>query len=123
MTEPANPRGTVFIGADRDAITVARGYLESRGIELTAVTRSTSVLQIFVNSDAIAGARTQADSITDSSLLQLQMIAWGMTNAEISKQLGKSENTVKSNLRNLFRLIGARDRAHAVLIGCRAGLI
>ena len=47
----------------------------------------------------------------------------GMSNAEIGKRLFVSEDTVKTHLRRLFRKIGARDRAHAVALAFRAGVL
>ncbi|ATY12996.1 LuxR family transcriptional regulator [Amycolatopsis sp. AA4] len=123
MAERAERQGPVFVGADPEAVTRARDYLEAKGIELTSISRPVSPLQVFVRTTAFDEARTRTETLTDVSLLQLRMIAGGMTNAEIGDRLGKSENTVKSSLKGLFRAIGARDRAHAVLIGCRAGLI
>ncbi|GAB3361981.1 MULTISPECIES: helix-turn-helix domain-containing protein [Amycolatopsis] len=123
MAEQTERQGPVFVGADPEALTRARDYLEAKGIALTSISRPVSPLQVFVRTTAIDEARARTGVISDSSLLQLRMIAGGMTNAEIGNRLGRSENTVKASLKALFRAIGARDRAHAVLIGCRAGLI
>jgi DNA-binding NarL/FixJ family response regulator len=123
MTRLAKRQGPVFVAANPAAVELARDYLKSTGVGLTSISRSTTALQIFVRTTAIDEARARTGRITGSSLIQLRMIAGGMTNAEIGRQLGKSENTIKASLKALFRTIGARDRAHAVLIGCRAGLI
>lgn len=45
------------------------------------------------------------------------------SNAEIGRELFVSEDTVKTHARRLFRKLGARDRAHAVAAGFRAGLV
>ncbi|WIV52968.1 response regulator transcription factor [Amycolatopsis nalaikhensis] len=123
MTRLAKRQGPVFVAANPATVELARDYLKSIGVGLTSISISTTALQIFVRTAAIDEARTRTGHITESSLLQLRMIAAGMTNAEIGRQLGMSENTIKASLKALFRTIGARDRAHAVLIGCRAGLI
>jgi DNA-binding NarL/FixJ family response regulator len=47
----------------------------------------------------------------------------GRSNGEIGKELFLSEDTVKTHARRLFRKLGAADRAHAVAIGFRAGLV
>lgn len=53
----------------------------------------------------------------------LRLVAEGLTNRQIAAELHLSENTVKCRVRALFRDLVARDRAHAVAIGMRRGLI
>lgn len=47
----------------------------------------------------------------------------GRSNAQIGQDLYLSEDTVKTHARRLFRKLGASDRAQAVAIGMRRGLI
>ncbi|WP_448061915.1 response regulator transcription factor [Cellulomonas hominis] len=47
----------------------------------------------------------------------------GRSNAQIGGELFLSEDTVKTHARRLFRKLGASDRAQAVAIGLRRGLI
>jgi DNA-binding NarL/FixJ family response regulator len=47
----------------------------------------------------------------------------GRSNAQIGQDLYLSEDTVKTHARRLFRKLGAADRAQAVAIGMRRGLI
>ena len=47
----------------------------------------------------------------------------GRSNAQIGSDLFLSEDTVKTHARRLFRKLGAADRAQAVAIGLRQGLI
>ena len=123
MPQQAMRQNPVFVDADPEAIRRAQDYLREAGIALISVSHSSGSLRLFVNSDAIAKARQETGAITEDSLLQLRMLSCGMTNAEIGDKLGKSENTVKASLKALYRTIGAHDRAHAVLIACRTGLI
>jgi DNA-binding NarL/FixJ family response regulator len=53
----------------------------------------------------------------------LVRIARGDSNAQIGSHLFVSIDTVKSHIRNLLVKLQARDRAHAVAIGLRLGLI
>jgi len=46
-----------------------------------------------------------------------------MSNPEIAVELGLSALTVKSHLSRMNRRLGARDRAHLVLLALRAGAI
>jgi DNA-binding NarL/FixJ family response regulator len=47
----------------------------------------------------------------------------GRSNAQIGQELFLSEDTVKTHARRLFRKLGANDRAQAVAIGLRRGII
>ena len=60
-------------------------------------------------------------SLTERELQVLRGMADGKSNAEIGRELFVSEDTVKTHARRLFRKLGARDRAHAVASGFRAG--
>ncbi|GID96698.1 response regulator transcription factor [Amorphoplanes digitatis] len=62
-------------------------------------------------------------TLTERELQVLRGMADGKSNAEIGRELFVSEDTVKTHARRLFRKLGARDRAHAVAAGFRAGLV
>ena len=47
----------------------------------------------------------------------------GHTNREIGRKLSLSEDIVKTRSRTIFGKLGARDRAHAVALGLRYGLL
>ncbi|TDB71269.1 MULTISPECIES: helix-turn-helix transcriptional regulator [unclassified Micromonospora] len=64
-----------------------------------------------------------AVGLTERELQVLLGMAEGKSNAEIGRELFVSEDTVKTHARRLFRKLGARDRAHAVAAGFRAGLV
>ena len=66
---------------------------------------------------------TRQLALTERELQVLRGMADGKSNAEIGRELFVSEDTVKTHARRLFRKLGARDRAHAVAAGFRAGLV
>ena len=47
----------------------------------------------------------------------------GLSNGEIGRELYLSEDTIKTHARRLFRKLHAADRAQAVAVGLRAGVI
>jgi DNA-binding NarL/FixJ family response regulator len=70
-----------------------------------------------------AASATRRVVLTERELQVLRGMADGKSNAEIGRELFVSEDTVKTHARRLFRKLGARDRAHAVAAGFRAGLV
>jgi len=61
--------------------------------------------------------------LTERELQVLRGMSQGQSNGEIGKELFLSEDTVKTHARRLFRKLGARDRAQAVAVGFRRGLV
>jgi DNA-binding NarL/FixJ family response regulator len=53
----------------------------------------------------------------------LELIASGLTDAEIAKRVTLSEFTVKTHVKRLLTKLGARNRAHAVALGAHRGLL
>ena len=53
----------------------------------------------------------------------LQRVAYGATTKEVARDLGISAHTVKTHLERIFEKLGANDRAQAVAIALRQGLV
>jgi DNA-binding NarL/FixJ family response regulator len=62
-------------------------------------------------------------ALTERELQVLAGMSRGRTNSEIGRELYLSEDTVKTHARRLFRKLGAADRAQAVAMGFRSGLV
>ncbi|MFC7544922.1 LuxR C-terminal-related transcriptional regulator [Plantactinospora sp. GCM10030261] len=73
--------------------------------------------------NASRGSGGRRVALTEREMQVLIGMADGKSNAEIGRELFVSEDTVKTHARRLFRKLGARDRAHAVAAGFRAGLV
>lgn len=63
------------------------------------------------------------DDLTGREREILELIANGYSNAEISRMLYLSMNTVKTYVRTSYRKIGAESRSHAIVWGVRNGLM
>jgi DNA-binding NarL/FixJ family response regulator len=53
----------------------------------------------------------------------LALVAEGLTNAQIGVRMRLSHGTVTRELKLLYRAIDANDRAHAVYLALRAGVL
>ena len=118
---------------DNDALIVAavaagaRGYLRkdaSRAEVRVAVGQALTEPQAGpVTAGAVPAGDAGARALTERELEVLAGMCEGRSNAEIGKALFLSEDTVKTHARRLFRKLGATDRAHAVAIALRRGLV
>jgi DNA-binding NarL/FixJ family response regulator len=109
----------------------ARGYLtKDAGAEqiraaVQAVARGEAALDPAVQHhvlDAIAEPADLPDGLTPREVEVLQLIAEGLTNAEIATRLVVSPATVKSHVNHIFAKADVRDRAQAVVYAYSHGL-
>jgi DNA-binding NarL/FixJ family response regulator len=64
-----------------------------------------------------------ADTLNARHREILTYMAEGASRPEIAKRLGISEATVRSHSKAMFAKLGVNERAHAVAVGIRSGLI
>ena len=109
----------------------AQGYVlknASRDELLSAVRRVAAGGQYFhevVVRALLRGAQREMLSsvLTARELDILRLVATGHTNKEIAAHLYISAETVKGHLEAIFRKLGVSDRAHAVAVAIRNGLV
>jgi DNA-binding NarL/FixJ family response regulator len=63
------------------------------------------------------------ETLTLREIEVLAMLAEGLGNKEIARQLDISDNTVKFHLSSIFGKLGATNRTEAVMFGMRHGFI
>jgi DNA-binding NarL/FixJ family response regulator len=61
--------------------------------------------------------------LTPREIEVLTMLAEGLGNKAIARQLDISDNTVKFHLSSIFGKLGATSRTEAVMLGMRHGFI
>jgi len=64
-----------------------------------------------------------APKLTDREMEVLKLVARGMNNRDIAKELFISENTVKNHVRNILEKLQIHSRMEAVMIAVREKLI
>jgi DNA-binding NarL/FixJ family response regulator len=81
-----------------------------------------SVRRALTSREAQRGGPAQAQ-LTERELQVLRGMSQGKSNGAIGRELYLSEDTVKTHARRLFRKLGVNDRAQAVALGFRRGLV
>ena len=67
--------------------------------------------------------RSLAKQESDREIEVLKLIAAGNSNRQIADLLFVAEATIKSRVTNILSKLSAGDRAHAVTIGLKRGII
>ena len=70
-----------------------------------------------------SGSPDAVGSLTPRELEVFQLLARGMSNAEIGESLVVSEATVKTHVASVLGKLGVRNRAQAVILAYESGLI
>jgi DNA-binding NarL/FixJ family response regulator len=94
------------------------------GDALLAPTITRRLIEEFVHRPPPGQKRPpELDELTDRELEVLQLIAKGLSNAEIGEQLFVSEATVKTHVTRILAKLGLRDRVQAVVLAYESGLV
>jgi len=101
---------------DDELVHAARLAMEGKAVIHPALTRS------FIEESRLRPARSETPLSNRESEI-LQYVAHGNTTKEVARHLGISPHTVKTHLERIFEKLGANDRAQAVYIAFRLGLV
>ena len=105
----------------------ARGYILKGNVheELLHSIRAVHSGQKRIPPDVAAELAEHSidDALTEREIDVLNLIGAGNGNKQIADRLSISEATVKARVTNILSKLGANDRAHAVTIGLKRGII
>jgi DNA-binding NarL/FixJ family response regulator len=91
------------------------------GESLLAPAVTTRLISEFTSRPAARTVKT-LDVLTARERQTLQLIARGLSNAEIAAAMVVSEHTVKTHVSNVLAKLGLRDRVQAVIAAYESGL-
>jgi DNA-binding NarL/FixJ family response regulator len=106
-----------------DLIAAIRVVADGDAIVAPSITRR--LLDRFAARLPAVDERTPAalESLTDREVEVLRLVARGLSNAEIAKELFVSETTVKTHVGHLLTKLGLRDRVQAAVFAYESGLV
>lgn len=124
----------LLLGLHPAAVVIAFGCARDADKLVAAVGRGARGLMLWVPAGkpgaaprptgcATAPFNGDRGGLTDREVQILRGMSRGRSNRAIGRELHLSEDTVKTHARRLFGKLGARDRAHAVAIGLRTGVL
>jgi DNA-binding NarL/FixJ family response regulator len=97
--------------------------LIAAGEALLAPSVTRRVIEEFARVSREPGARTSLEDLTEREVEVLRLVARGLSNAEIARELTIGETTVKTHVGNILMKLGIRDRAQAVVAAYESGLV
>ena len=95
------------------------------GDSLLAPTVTRRMIESYLDRPRIVDetALRQLETLTPRERETLQLLARGLTNAEIAVELFLSETTVKTHVGRVLMKLGLRDRVQAVIYAYESGLV
>jgi DNA-binding NarL/FixJ family response regulator len=86
-----------------------------------AVQRGERVIPVAV--EARLAEFPERSDLTDREAEVLRLVARGLSDKEVARAIGRTEETVKIHLKNVFAKLGVADRTEAVTVARTRGLI
>ncbi|WP_420145157.1 response regulator [Sphingobium sp.] len=105
----------------------ASGYLLKSGVrtQLLDAIRKVYIGSTYVQSEILDDFEQHpvSEHLSSREITIMRMVARGLTNKEIAKDIGVSTETVKVALKNVFFKLDATDRTEAAITATRRGFL
>ena len=88
---------------------------------IRAVRRGERVIPLYVAAQLTK--HSERSRLTERELEVLQLVARGLSNKQVADVIGRTEETVKIHLKNIYAKMGVADRTEAVTLALSRGLI
>jgi DNA-binding NarL/FixJ family response regulator len=120
-----DPRANVVMltSEEDDETTVANALSGGARGFLTSDASLEELCAAVAHALGAGAAPLEVPVLTERERQVLTGMSRGRSNGEIGRELYLSEDTVKTHARRLFRKLGVNDRAQAVALGFRMGLV
>ncbi len=105
----------------RDLVDAIR--LVAGGNALLGPTVTRRLLDRFAEGNPDERLSAQIANLTEREHEILRLLASGLSNAELARELFLGETTVKTHVSSVLRKLGVRDRVQAVIAAYNAGLV
>ena len=100
-----------------ELVDAAKHAIEGKAVIHPQLTRA------FIEEVQLAEKRPDVAPLSKRETEILQKVAYGATTKEVARDLDISPHTVKTHLERIFEKLGANDRAQAVAIAIRTGIV
>jgi DNA-binding NarL/FixJ family response regulator len=104
-----------------DLVTAVRTI--HRGDSLLAPSITRRLIQEFARRPQPGHVPSEVEELTEREREVLRLIARGLANGEIARQLVLGETTVKTHVTRILAKLGVRDRVQAVVFAYESGLV
>jgi DNA-binding NarL/FixJ family response regulator len=95
----------------------------AQGDALLAPSVTKRLIHEFSRGAVAQSAPAELEELTPRELEVFQLIARGLSNAEIAAELVVSETTVKTHVARVLMKLGVRDRVQAVVLAYESGVV
>jgi len=113
-----------FLVKDTEPVELIRAVrVAARGDALLSPSVTKRLIERVARSSAQVAAPPELGTLTEREREVLELVAEGLTNAEIGARLYMSPLTAKTHVSRILTKLGARDRVHLVVIAYESGLV
>ncbi len=119
----AGASGFLLKAAPADQLTTAGRSLAAGDALIDPVITRRLISRFALAARGAAGLPDEQRQLTAREVEVLRLVARGLSNLEIARELVVEENTVKTNVSRILMKLGLRDRVQAVVLAYELGFV